>query len=98
MTKFDLPDAELTAAVRAAVGEALDTTLDPAQDAQSLNILYERYDSLAVIDTVGAIEKTFGISIDLVDDDLRTTFASVAAIEKLVRTKRDDQALLAGGF
>lgn len=98
MPTSELPDGELITAVRAAVGTALDATLDPAQDELALNALYERYDSLAVLDTVGAIEKAFGVSIDLVDDDLRTTFASIATIEKLVRSKREDQALLAGGF
>lgn len=89
---------DLTSDIRAAIGEALGTGLDPAQDALPLSELYERYDSLAVIDCVGTVEQATGVTIDLVEDDLRTTFASVASIEALVRRKSADRSVLASDF
>ncbi|MGJ7416175.1 hypothetical protein ACWDUX_14415 [Streptomyces sp. NPDC003444] len=91
-------DSELRPRIRAAVGEVLRTDLRPEADDTPLGQTYEQYDSLAVLDTVGLIERAFDVSVDLVDDDLRTTFVSVASIERLVRRKQADQAVLGGGF
>ncbi|MFD0258551.1 hypothetical protein ACFRKE_08845 [Kitasatospora indigofera] len=92
------PEPDLRPRIRAALGGLLGTELDPAADALPLGGVHAGYDSLAVIDSVGEIERAFDVSIDLVDDDLRTTFASVAAIETLVRRKLADQAVLGTGF
>ncbi|MGW0028718.1 hypothetical protein ACWDXD_02655 [Streptomyces sp. NPDC003314] len=91
-------ESELRSRIRAAVGEVLRTDLRPEADDTPLGQTYEQYDSLAVLDTVGLIERAFDVSVDLVDDDLRTTFVSVASIERLVRRKQADQAVLGGGF
>ncbi|MFJ9901119.1 hypothetical protein ACIQPR_48235 [Streptomyces sp. NPDC091280] len=88
----------LRAEVRTAVGEILRVTLDPAQDDQPLSVLYEHYDSLAVIDSVGVVEQRTGISIDLVEDDLRVTFASVTSIVGLVSRKQAATSVLESGF
>ena len=65
--------------------------LDPADDAIPLADLDpERYDSLGVLDCVGGVEDEFEIAIDLVDDDLRVTFRSVASISDLVRRRLAD--------
>lgn len=84
--------------VRALLTALLTCELDPATDTTPLSVLSERYDSLAVLDAVGDVEKEFGVAVDLVDDDLRTTFASVAAIADLVDRKLADSAVLGAGF
>ncbi|WP_426361966.1 hypothetical protein [Streptomyces sp. E-08] len=84
--------------IREIVGRLVHADLDPAADAVALGSRYEQYDSLTVLDTVGLVEQEFGVSVDLVDDDLRATFASVTSIEQLVRRKLADQAVLSGGF
>ncbi|MET8946172.1 hypothetical protein ABZX30_21980 [Streptomyces sp. NPDC004542] len=92
------PDQALRAEVRTAVGEILKVTLDPSQDDQPLSVLYEHYDSLAVIDSVGVVEQRTAVSIDLVEDDLRVTFASVTSIVGLVSRKRAAASVLESGF
>jgi acyl carrier protein len=90
-----MTDAGLTAAVRECVAALLDVALLPgADDATLADIAPERYDSLGVLDCVGMIEQRFGVSIDLVEDDLRTTFRSVTAITALVERKLRDAAVL----
>ncbi len=90
---------ELLDEVRATLSEQLDITITPDQDNALLaEVAPGRYDSLAVIDCVGVIEQRFDVSIDLVDDDLRTTFASVSAIAGLVTRKRHDLAVLRAGL
>jgi acyl carrier protein len=90
-----MTDPDLRAEVRATLAGLLQIRLEPAQDTTLLaEIAPERYDSLGVLDAVGAVEARFGVPVDLVDDDLRTTFASVAAIGDLVARKRHDAAVL----
>jgi acyl carrier protein len=90
-----MTDAGLTAAVRESVAALLDTDLRPDRDNDTLaEIAPDRYDSLGVLDCVGMIEQRFGVSVDLVEDDLRTTFRSVAAIAALVERKLHDAAVL----
>lgn len=91
-------DAVNAPAVRTVLSALLELELDPAQDGKDLSTLHERYDSLAVLDAVGEIEKAFSVSIDLVDDDLRSTFVSVASITALVRRKQEDAKLLESAF
>lgn len=91
-------DAELRAAVRPLVADLVQHTLDPADDDHALaELAPERYDSLAVLDCVGIVEQRFGISIDLVDDDLRMSFRSVRSIAELVARKLRDMAALGVG-
>ncbi|MFY1587096.1 phosphopantetheine-binding protein [Micromonospora sp. WMMD734] len=92
------PNDQVRAEVRAAVAELVREELDPAHDETPLSMLYAQYDSLAVIDCVGSVEQRFGVSIDLVDDDLRTSFASVASIDDLVRRKLADRTVLDVSF
>ncbi|MER5865157.1 hypothetical protein [Kitasatospora sp. NPDC002040] len=81
--------------LRAALAALLDHPLDPADDEASLaDLAPERYDSLGVLDAVGLVERDFGVSVDLVVDDLRSTFFSVASIAALVDRKRRDAAVL----
>ncbi len=90
-----MTDVDLHAAVRALISECIATTLDPADDDVVLSEAHPAFDSLAVIDAVGAVEQRFGVSIDLVEDDLRRTFASITAIAELVAAKRADSQALA---
>jgi acyl carrier protein len=84
----------LLTAVREAVAALLSTPLSPQHDGEALADLAPEYDSLGVLDCVGAIEERFGVSVDLVDDDLRVTFRSVASIAALVERKLSDAAIL----
>jgi acyl carrier protein len=86
------PD-DLRGQVRALAGELLGMTLTAAQDDLPLAEIGP-YDSLRVLDCVAAVEDRFAVSVDLVDDDLRVTFRSVAAIGALVRRKRADARAL----
>jgi acyl carrier protein len=88
-------DTALRQAVRDVVAELLSTRLDAAQEDLALaDIEPDRYDSLGVLDCVGAVEQRFGVSVDLVDDDLRATFRSIASIAALVDRKLCDAAVL----
>jgi acyl carrier protein len=93
-----LEEDDIRRQVRTAVGAIVCTELDPTADNDSLNAQYERYDSLGVIDCVGRVEQQFGISVDLIDDDLRSTFVSVASISALVRSKLADRDVLESSF
>jgi acyl carrier protein len=87
------------ARIRELLSAALDRELRAEHDAAALRELFpERYDSLAVLDAVGAVETEFGIEIDLVNDDLRRTFSSVATISELVTRKQRDRAVLDEAF
>jgi acyl carrier protein len=83
---------------RLVISELLEATLDAANDRQALVDAHPRYDSLAVLDAVGRVEQAFGIRVDLVDDDLRTTFVSIESIAALVERKLADQVALASDF
>ncbi|MFC4104477.1 acyl carrier protein [Micromonospora zhanjiangensis] len=90
-----MTDTELRTAVRESVAELLTVPLTADTDHTLLAELAPgRYDSLGVLDCVGLIEQRFDVSVDLVEDDLRSTFASVAAIAALVARKQSDQAVL----
>jgi len=84
----------LLTAVRETLTALLETPLSPEHDGQALADLAPAYDSLGVLDCVGAIEERFGVSVDLVDDDLTVTFGSVASIAALVERKLSDAAVL----
>ena len=88
-------DHNLRQQIRVLMGELLTVQLDPAGDDDVLSELHPTYDSLAVLDAVGAVEQALGVDIDLVEDDLRRTFASVSAITGLVAAKLADQAAFA---
>ena len=47
-----------------------------------------------MLDCVASVEDEFDIAIDLVDDDLRVTFRSVASISELVRRRLADDDVL----
>jgi acyl carrier protein len=98
----DLERVNLTTDVRdrtrLVISELLEVALDPANDQRALVEAHHRYDSLAVLDAVGRVEQAFGVRVDLVDDDLRTTFVSIASIAELVERKLADQAALASDF
>ena len=57
-----------------------------------------RYDSMRVLECVGAIEEEIGVEIDLLNDDLIRIFESFATIDELVQKKLVDQQLLLAAF
>ncbi|MEU9131935.1 acyl carrier protein [Kitasatospora sp. NPDC048540] len=87
--------APLRDRLREALATLLGHPLAAADDEVSLaEIVPERYDSLGVLDAVGLVEKEFGVPVDLVVDDLRSTFFSVATIAALIERKQRDAAVL----
>lgn len=74
---------------------SLEPLIDEANDQKPLREqLGSQYDSLRVLECVGAIEDVFKIDIDIIDDDLLRTFQSVSTIQELVELKLADiQAL-----
>lgn len=90
-------DTSLRDQVRDALGALLHHPLTAETDERSLaDLVPDRYDSLGVLDAVGVIEQRLDVSIDLVEDDLRSTFYSVATIAALVGRKQRDAAVLGG--
>lgn len=90
-------DEGLRLAVRESVAALVECPLLPSQDEDAIaEIAPQRYDSLGVLDCVGMVEQRFGVSIDLVEDDLRVTFLSVASITALIERKLRDAAVLGG--
>ncbi|NRQ37774.1 acyl carrier protein [Nonomuraea sp. NN258] len=90
MTPDDIRDQ-----VRTLVSRLLGADLTPAQDELPLaGIDPDKYDSLGVLDCVAGVEQELGISVDLVDDDLRVTFRSVASIAALAGRKLADARAL----
>lgn len=89
---------QIRAEIRAAISGVVQAELDPRADDVPLSSRFEQYDSLGVLDCVGLIEQRLGVSIDLVDDDLRNTFLSVTTIEELVARKLADKAVLEDSF
>lgn len=88
-------ETDLRAQVRDVVATLLSAPLAAdADDVALADIDPDRYDSLGVLDCVGAIEQQFDVAVDLVDDDLRVTFRSVASITELVDRKLRDAAAL----
>jgi len=86
---------ETREAVRAALSTLLGHELTEDTDETPLiEIDADRYDSLGVLDCVAAMEGRFGISIDLIDDDLVTNFRSVSTIGALVERKLHDARVL----
>jgi acyl carrier protein len=83
--------------VRDVISALFEYQLAEGEDEQSLaQLIPDRYDSLGVLDAVGAVETGFGVVIDLVEDDLKSTFYSVATIAALVARKQHDAAVLEG--
>ncbi|MFF1611588.1 acyl carrier protein [Amycolatopsis sp. NPDC058278] len=86
---------EIREGVRTALAGVLGVELDAAQDDTPLaDIAPEKYDSLGVLDCVAKLEQAFGISVDLVEDHLLTTFRSVGSITALIERKRHDAEVL----
>lgn len=86
---------ETRTVVRAVLSAQLDQELTVATDDTPLiEIDADRYDSLGVLDCVAEIERRFGISIDLIEDDLVTNFRSVSTIGALVERKVHDARVL----
>ncbi len=86
---------ETTAAVRAALSVVLDRELtQDTDDTPLVELAPERYDSLGVLDCVAHLERRFGVSIDLIDDDLVTNFRSVVTIGALLERKLHDARVL----
>ena len=93
---LDTPSADaLLTEIREGLSALLETPLTPADDELALaELVPDRYDSLGVLECVGMVEGRFDITVDLLADDLRTTFHSVASIVALVERKRADAAVL----
>ncbi|MET0135033.1 MAG: acyl carrier protein [Kibdelosporangium sp.] len=81
--------------VRAALRQQFGVALDSVDDDASLrDTLGDRFDSLAVLDCVSRVERTFGIEVDFVDHDVRYSFATVRRISSYVRDQLEDLAVL----
>lgn len=79
--------------------EVLGEELEQFTEHTPLKDIYgSRYDSMRVIECVGAIEEKIGVEIDLLNDDLIQTFNSFATINELIQKKLADQQLLLAAF
>lgn len=57
--------------------------------------LGERYDSLAALEFISAVEQEFGIEVDFVADDLRYWFSQLGRAATFVSGKLEDLAAIA---
>jgi acyl carrier protein len=69
------------------LGGMLDGLSDDAQLTEALGALY---DSLAAMETISAVEEEFGLIVDLVNDDVRHWFASIARMTQFVAERLED--------
>jgi acyl carrier protein len=89
---------EIRARVRNTLSGCLGETVDDVADAADLReTLGERYDSLAAMECISAVENTFSIEVDFVVDDVRYWFATVDRIVQFVTHRLEDSTTLAGG-
>jgi acyl carrier protein len=85
--------------VREVLAGVFGQTLD-GWDAKALlrDIPEIRYDSMSALECLGAIEQEFGITIDIVEDDVTYNFQSVGTIVTLVKRKLADREALGDDF
>jgi acyl carrier protein len=70
--------------------------VEPRDDGRPLRDVVELgYDSATALACVLAVEEAFAVQIDVVDDDLTSTFESIASIAALVAGKLTDKLALA---
>jgi acyl carrier protein len=91
-----IPDtAEILTRLRTALAVPLgEAVLGADADADLAEALGERYDSLAAMECVTAVETRFGVEVDFVADDVRHIFSTLARITEFVRDRLEDQAAL----
>ncbi len=93
-----IDDAEILQRIRAVLRERLGddiTTLDA--DTGLAQALGERYDSLAAMECITAIEEAFDVEVDFVAHDVRHSFSTLARMTEFVRAQLEDRALLRSG-
>jgi acyl carrier protein len=56
------------------------------------------YDSMTALECVGAIEQEFGVTIDMIEDDVMYNFQSVENIQAFVEKKLADNYALEQSF
>jgi acyl carrier protein len=87
---------DLLARVRRAYADALRLPCEDVPiEAELREAVGDRYDSLAAVECVAAVESEFGIEVDFVADDVRYWFSSVANTAEFVARRLADQATLA---
>ncbi|MBN9801330.1 acyl carrier protein [Pseudonocardia sp. UM4_GMWB1] len=83
--------------VRSVVATALKVDLDPVgADDDLAEALGGRYDSLAALEAVTAVENEFGLEVDFVSDDVRHWFSTIGRMSGFVRERLEDRAALGG--
>lgn len=82
---------EIRTVLREHLGEGVECV---AQDDLLAESLGDRYDSLAALETVSALESHFEIGVDFVSHDVRHTFATLGRIATFVHHEREDRERL----
>lgn len=93
----EMNDADLLEKVRAVLHKRLGEeiiTLDA--DANLAQALGDRYDSLAVMECITALESAFDVEVDLVAHDVRHWFSTLRLMAQFVRAELEDRAVLGG--
>lgn len=88
-------DIEIATRIRSVLSRTLGDEvhrLDP--DADLAQAVGERYDSLAAMECIAAVEGEFDVEVDFVAHDVRYWFATVARMTRFVRGELEDRALL----
>jgi acyl carrier protein len=81
--------------VRKTLSEVFNQPIDKQYDQTSLQEIPNiDYDSLTALECVGAIEEEFGITIDMIEDDVMYNFQSIKNISTLVQRKVADNNAL----
>ncbi|NET90193.1 MAG: acyl carrier protein [Kamptonema sp. SIO1D9] len=81
--------------VRKTLSEVFNQSIDKQYDQTSLQEIPNiDYDSLTALECVGAIEEEFGITINIIEDDVMYNFQSIKNISTLVQKKVADNNTL----
>ncbi|RPF20744.1 acyl carrier protein [Myceligenerans xiligouense] len=82
---------EIRTVLREQLGEGVERV---GQDELLAEALGDRYDSLAALEAVSAVESHFEIDVDFVSHDVRHTFATIGRIATFVRDELEDRERL----
>lgn len=94
MTGSHTPE-DVSVRIRQVIATTIGVDVDPVDAREDLaEALGGRYDSLAALEVVTAVEGEFGIEVDFVSDDVRHWFSTIDRIAEFVGERIEDLAAL----
>lgn len=88
-------DQDITRRLRTVLTGTLGVDITPIPEGSDLaDSVGPRYDSLAALEVVTAVENEFGIEVDFVADDIRHSFSTLERMTRFVSARLEDSAAL----